>query len=78
MLTLRAPFVACVYCILTFVSFRLLSKTNPDRLPQLCALIVAGAREGSLGGEALLALAEALTWVGRPLPVKVRCLRTYA
>ena len=39
---------------------------------------MAGAREGSLGGEALLALAEALTWVGHPLPVKVRCLRTYA
>lgn len=70
-------------CAIVFVSFafaftftftltlRLLSKTNPDRLPQLCALIVAGARDGTLGGEALLALAEALTWVGRPLPLKV-------
>eukprot|EP00752_Nemacystus_decipiens_P009138 g8162.t1 len=49
---------------------RLLSKTNPDRLPKLCALIAAEARDGRVGGEALLALAEALTWMGRPLPLK--------
>lgn len=57
---------------LFLLTLRLLAKTNPDRLPQLCALIVAEAREGKVGGEALLALAEALTWVGRPLPLKVR------
>lgn len=60
----------CVWCV--FRIFRLLSKTSPDRLPQLCALIVVAAREGALGGEALLALADALTWVGRPLPLKVK------
>lgn len=61
-----------MYCMsFMFLSPRLLSKTKPDRLTQLCALIVAGAREGTVGGEALLALAEALTWAGRPLPFTV-------
>ncbi|CAM9884361.1 unnamed protein product [Pylaiella littoralis] len=51
---------------------RLLAKTNPSRLPRLCALIVEEAEKGRVGGEALLALAEALSdrprrWVRRAL-----------
>ncbi|CAN0345817.1 unnamed protein product [Ectocarpus sp. 12 AP-2014] len=49
-------------------------REDPDRLPQLCALVARQAVDGRVGGEAVLALAEGLSSVGQrqPLPSKGR------
>lgn len=52
---------------------RLVAREDPERLPQLCALVAREAVDGRVGGEAVLALAEGLSSVGQrqPLPSKV-------
>ncbi|CAM9767583.1 unnamed protein product [Ectocarpus sp. 4 AP-2014] len=56
---------------------RLVAREDPDRLPQLCALVARQAIDGRVGGEAVLALAEGLSSVGQrhPLPSKVDTYR---
>lgn len=71
-----------LYLCLSFsLSQRLVAKTVPGRLPQMCAMVIEEAGEGRLaaGGQELLALAEGLSCLGRqPLPPsEVRTRRVF-